>query len=410
MIRIPPMKKFVYAVILLTIAGTIVSGSLTIEHYYPDTGISSTLCKDSIINPCSSIQQSEYATLLGIPVAAFGLLFYIFILFSVLIADYASERYYLYFLAIALPLTALSILIDILLLIILIKMNIFCILCILTYLINVLLLITLMLWIGKTRSTLTMSLRDVMRSILGFGQEDPDRRAALSLFIVFVFFLSFAIFSSSYILKVKTYEPRPSKEQIEAFINKFFLSPPTELNLPESNMVLGNIQAPVSIVVFTDFLCSACYKFFRVEKYLFSKFQDKINIIYYNYPLDKSCNKHTSYTRYLNSCLASRAITAAAQLKSFEQYLIGHFNRYPAISHAYNRESSLDIADQVMGRNTFMQRFNADETGEIVERDINIARELGIDATPTIFINGRKLVGVLPGRVLEAIIERELYQ
>lgn len=404
------MKKFIYTVMLLAVAGTILSGSLTIEHYYPDTGISSTLCKDSIINPCSSIQQSEYATILGIPVAAFGLLFYIFILFSVLIADYAAERYYLYFLAIALPLTAVSILIDIFLLIILIKLSVFCTLCMLTYLINVLLFIILILWIMKTKSTRNMSLRDVLRSILGFGQENPDRRATMSLFIIFIFFLSFAIFSSSYILKIKTYEPSPSKEKIEAFINKFFLSPPADLNLPESKMILGNTNAPVSIVVFTDFLCSACYKFFRVEKYLFSKFQDKINVIYYNYPLDKSCNKYTSYTRYLNSCLASRAITAAAQLKSFEQYLIEHFSRYPAIARAYNMESSFEIADRVIDRSTFIEKFNSDETGEIVERDINIARELGIDATPTIYINGRKLVGVLPGKVIEAIIERELYQ
>jgi protein-disulfide isomerase/uncharacterized membrane protein len=404
------MKKFIYTVMLLAVAGTILSGSLTIEHYYPDTGISSTLCKDSIINPCSSIQQSEYATILGIPVAAFGLLFYIFILFSVLIADYAAERYYLYFLAIALPLTAVSILIDIFLLIILIKLSVFCTLCMLTYLINVLLFIILILWIIKTKSTRNMSLRDVLRSILGFGQENPDRRATLSLFIIFIFFLSFAIFSSSYIMKIKTYEPSPSKEKIEAFINKFFLSPPADLNLPESKMILGNTNAPVSIVVFTDFLCSACYKFFRVEKYLFSKFQDKINVIYYNYPLDKSCNKYTSYTRYLNSCLASRAITAAAQLKSFEQYLIEHFSRYPAIARAYNMESSFEIADRVIDRSTFIEKFNSDETGEIVERDINIARELGIDATPTIYINGRKLVGVLPGKVIEAIIERELYQ
>ncbi len=404
------MKKFTYIVILLTIIGTVLSASLTIEHFYPDTGISSTFCKDSIINPCSSIQYSEYSTLLGIPVAAFGLLFFVFILFFVLIADYAAERYYLYFLAIALPLSALSILIDIFLFIILIKLRYFCTLCIMTYFINILLFITLIFWTIKTKSTFSMSFKDILKSILELAGENPDRKAALSLFIIFAFFLSFAIFSSSYILKIKTYEPSPPKEKIEAFLNTFFSSQPIDLALPESNMILGDVNAPVSIVVFTDFLCTACYKFFLAEKYLFSKFQNKINIIYYNYPLDKTCNKYLSHTRYLNSCMASRAITSAAQLESFEQYLLNHFNKYRAIAHGYNREASFAIASQIVDMNTFIQKFNSNEVDEIIVRDIILAKELNINATPTLFINGRKLVGALPGKVLEAIIERELYQ
>jgi protein-disulfide isomerase len=47
-------------------------------------------------------------------------------------------------------------------------------------------------------------------------------------------------------------------------------------------------------------------------------------------------------------------------------------------------------------------------TSNLLRRDIDLAEKLKIRATPTIFIDGRRVDGVAPQEVMEAIIRREL--
>ena len=41
-------------------------------------------------------------------------------------------------------------------------------------------------------------------------------------------------------------------------------------------------------------------------------------------------------------------------------------------------------------------------------RDIALAERLGINGTPTLFVNGREIGGVLPREAMEMIVTREL--
>ena len=45
-----------------------------------------------------------------------------------------------------------------------------------------------------------------------------------------------------------------------------------------------------------------------------------------------------------------------------------------------------------------------------VENDYNVAQQIGVQATPTVFINGRKLEGALPYAQFKAAIEQALAQ
>ena len=68
------IKKLVYAIIGLSIIGFIDSLYLTISHFQEG----SVLCSE--FSDCNFVLTSEYATILGIPVALLGALFYGFIL------------------------------------------------------------------------------------------------------------------------------------------------------------------------------------------------------------------------------------------------------------------------------------------------------------------------------------------
>jgi protein-disulfide isomerase/uncharacterized membrane protein len=402
------MKRFTYTIMLLAIAGSVLSGQMTLEYYYPDMNLAISACADSITSPCTSVHQSAYASFLGIPVAVYGLLFYLFILFTILVADYASENYYLHSAVILFPLIVMGLLVDILLAIALINLRLLCTSCIASYVITILLLIVLILWLRAIKRDNHISFGTIIKTTLAFGKESPDRRAVLSLYILFAFFLSFALFTTSYTLKIKTHTPQPPRERIEAFVNRFFASPPDEIELPASSMTLGNPKAPVTIVVFTDFLCSACYKFFLIEKHLFARFHNKIRIVYYNFPLDSACNRYIINTRYPNSCIASRALIASALVNNFEKYLLRHFNEFKNGVPNYNQETSIAIAASLMDTDQFIQKLESPEITDILTRDTELAKAFRINATPTMFIQGRKLIGVLPQAVLEAIIERAL--
>jgi uncharacterized membrane protein len=62
------------AVAIVALAGTAVAGYLTYVHYQPDALI----CTAS--GGCETVQDSDYATLLGIPVALLGLCAYVAVL------------------------------------------------------------------------------------------------------------------------------------------------------------------------------------------------------------------------------------------------------------------------------------------------------------------------------------------
>ena len=56
----------------------------------------------------------------------------------------------------------------------------------------------------------------------------------------------------------------------------------------------------------------------------------------------------------------------------------------------------------------FRQMMNSEETTRRLEEHMVLAKELGVDSTPTMFIGGRKLVGVPPMEILDQIIRNEL--
>jgi protein-disulfide isomerase/uncharacterized membrane protein len=408
------MKKFIYLILALSIAGALLSGILLIQHYYPEAKIGFINCGQGIINPCLSLARSNYSTVFGIPVAAYGLLWYLLVIFILLIADYAGGRYAAYSLALLLPLSALAVAVDIALGITLIVIRIFCPFCVATYAVNVCIFALSLLWHRASSKEEGFSLSAVYRELILSGDASPDRKAFYSSFVLFVFLLFFAVFSTSYVLKLKTGETPVPADKISTFLDNFYKSPPEKVSFPDSGIVLGNPKADVTIVAFTDFLCSACYRFYQVEKLLLGKYADRIKIVYYNFPLDQGCNPTMQRTVYKNSCIAARALCAASDSGILEDYLVKHFEDYQKIHTNYSADMAIAIFRSIAPgarRSTDEARFhtlmNSDLTSRRIQEHIKLAKQLGIDSTPTMFIGGRRLVGVPPEEILDRILQKE---
>jgi len=86
--RPPPLGIFVY--LTISLVGIVDAGYLTVSHYQE----SDVSC--SILDGCSQVLNSSYATILGAPTALYGLLFYMLIFFGTLWYLYAGNLKMLY--------------------------------------------------------------------------------------------------------------------------------------------------------------------------------------------------------------------------------------------------------------------------------------------------------------------------
>src|SRR5260370_38805534 len=101
------MNKFVSPVICLAALGSLLSGLLVFLHFYPDVG-ETYLCNGTFLGNCYTINESSYSTLFGFPIAAYGLLFYLIIWWTILVADYAKGSYGLVAFTLLFPLVVLA--------------------------------------------------------------------------------------------------------------------------------------------------------------------------------------------------------------------------------------------------------------------------------------------------------------
>ncbi|MBN2039702.1 MAG: thioredoxin domain-containing protein [Spirochaetes bacterium] len=404
------MKKYIVPAMILSIIGGFLSVLLLTQHYNVNSGIVTFLCGDSVNNFCKELSSSGYSTLFGYPVAVYGFLFYFFILINSIFLFYAGEDYRYAYLFIALPLASAALIASVIFIIIMIKVQMFCSMCLLAHLINLLLLIVMLFYFRKIKSSEGFNVSSLLDKYTDIIKTSSHARAALSIFIAFIIFFIFSVFSVSKVIDSGA-SRKASFKTLAYYLTRYNKAEPEKLNLHNSTLVSGEEEAELKIIVFTDFLCSYCYKFHVIEKGLIKKFKDSIRFEYYNFPLDTQCNKNVTRSVYPNSCIASKAMFAAAKLGFFHEYINEHFNNYKELKKNYSLEKAAGLLNNI-GRDSLKGKFislvNSREISVMLQKDINAAKKNSINATPSIFIAGKRVGGVVPVQVFEAIISKEL--
>ena len=162
---------------------------------------------------------------------------------------------------------------------------------------------------------------------------------------------------------------------------KFLLKEPVPIAqnvTADDDPALGKTDAPVTVVMFSDFQCPACAAVHPILKKITGEYGDKVRFVVRDFPL----------AMHENAFLAAQAANAAnAQGKFFE---------YSEL--LYNNQNSLDAASlkELATRiNLDRKRFDADLDGEKfadeVRKDMADGNSYGITGTPTIFVNGVKI-------------------
>ncbi len=148
----------------------------------------------------------------------------------------------------------------------------------------------------------------------------------------------------------------------------------------------GAPQAPVKIVVYSDFQCAACAAGYKVLREFQLKFPDKISVEFRHYPIEDI------HPQSLRS--AEYAECAALQGKFwpfYETLFLGQKQwSSPKDAERYFQGYAKAVGLDAGQLETCLQDESVKET---IFRDRAIARFHGVSATPTYFINGKIAVG-----------------
>jgi protein-disulfide isomerase len=157
----------------------------------------------------------------------------------------------------------------------------------------------------------------------------------------------------------------------------------------------GPKNAPVTIIEFSDFQCPYCSRVVPVLKEIHDAYGDKVRVAFKHLPLDMHPFAQTA---------AEAAMAANEQGKFWEMH-----DKLFANQQQLDR-LSLDKYAADVGLNVprFKAALDSGKYRERVKQDAAEAAKLGISGTPTLFVNGHKLVGAQPFPMFKTAIDKEL--
>lgn len=153
---------------------------------------------------------------------------------------------------------------------------------------------------------------------------------------------------------------------------------------PVSQNVKGEATASATLVEYSDFQCPACAVYYPVIKQINKDFKGKIRFVYRYFPLR---------TTHKNAEISSIAAEAAGrQNKFWEMHDLLFENQNEWSNLADPREKFTEYAKFIgLDMDKFQNDLNSKEIKNRVEADYQNGLSLGVNATPTFFLNDQKI-------------------
>jgi protein-disulfide isomerase len=158
----------------------------------------------------------------------------------------------------------------------------------------------------------------------------------------------------------------------------------------------GPANATVTIVKFEDFQCPFCKQAQAIEAQLLSRFTKTVKLVHRDFPID---SLHPLARK------AHEAARCANEQGKFWEYHDLLYTNAPKASpedlQTYAKQVGLDTP-------AFEQCLASGKYKSLVQKDVDEGTRLGVNGTPTFFINGRVLSGAQPFEIFTGIIDDEL--
>jgi protein-disulfide isomerase len=192
-------------------------------------------------------------------------------------------------------------------------------------------------------------------------------------------------------------QPQAAESQEPAVVD------PSQFAIRPAN-ALGNDQAAITVIEFSDFQCPFCGRFqATVAPTLLKQYVDtgKVKFVY----------KHSAFLGQ-ESVWAAQASECAADQGKFWEYHDLLFSRQNGENQgAFNKDKLIGFANELgLDMAKFEPCLTNDETLARVQADTQEGQRAGVRGTPTFFINGQPLVGAQPLQAFQQVIDKTLGQ
>jgi uncharacterized membrane protein len=390
--------------LVCALVGLGASGTAAYVHYQHIADPSYTsFCDVNASVSCTQVYASQYGTFAGVSVAVFGVIWFAFAMLLALAAILGSPAVresapaYLFAastigLAVVLYLGYASLVI----------LGLVCILCVVTYAA----VIALFLISGAATSVPMMTVPGRAVSDLKALRHSPLAMALAALFVAgtasaLAFFPRETPAAVGGAVGGDSPGAAAAAQQVDASrraeFERYYSSQP---RVP---LVIPAEGAKVLVVKFNDYQCPPCRQSFMDYKSVFAKYEASnpgaVRFVTRDFPLEAECNSGGAHQAGCEAAVAVRLAREKGKATEMEEWL---FANQPSMTPEKVREGVREIAQVT----NFDARYQS--VLEQVKADTAYGRQLGVQSTPTFFINGVKIEGMLPVAYFDQAIEYEL--
>ncbi|MEK7153953.1 MAG: DsbA family protein [Patescibacteria group bacterium] len=176
---------------------------------------------------------------------------------------------------------------------------------------------------------------------------------------------------------------------------------PIDIKVNQNDHILGNKNAKVTIVEYSDFECPFCKKFWSETLPLIKKEfieSGKAHFVYRHFPLPSHSGAKP----------AALATECAAEQGKFWQMHDEIYKRQDGQGQsAQLTKDNLKKWAVAIGLDTakFNQCLDSEKYSKKINDDLASGQTVGVTGTPTVFINGQKIVGAQPYETFKQAID-----
>jgi protein-disulfide isomerase/uncharacterized membrane protein len=382
------VKKIVPVAVLAAI-GLVVSAVIQVVHARLAADVNYlSFCNVSASVNCDVVLGSRYASLVGLPVSMWAILYYLAtfgMLTGIVVANRATTRQALGTLVFAAAVWGLLFSFY-MALVAFFSLRTVCLMCSALYLVN----IGLFLAAWHLRGGLRVAER---RAVARVARQRAVFIGGVLAAVVLIAFGSWEALGRG----ANPTDAAEIKRRHPDFYRWYLSQPVAEVPIDAGRNTRGSADAPVTIVEFSDFECGHCAAFHQSLDEVLHRMGSSVRVDFRHFPLDSACNPKVTTPVHPSACLAAVAAECAGEQGKFWQY----HNLLFANQQELGREFLIQYATRLgMDVARFKDCLGSAAAQARVRDDATEGARLGIDSTPTVFINGRKIKGALEPELL----------
>lgn len=394
---------------ILCLGGIILSALSLYEHLSSRAGLAGlSLCKIGQSFDCAAVAHSRWSEILGLPLASWGLLFYISLFLFGILASSESLVSRITASSVYVLMSLCASLFSIFLLSVsYLEIGKFCPLCLGMYAVNFLLLSvswkfsqplsllkSLSIGLGKVTSTLLLALGVPVKGIAQAAEVAALARCGIAVLGV----LLFTVNAASDYVSARVLQPQAQRSQALATWRS---QPDETVPLSSGGALAGDYSwdkpdAKIQIVEFSDLECPACRAAYISLKPLLQQYKDDINFVFKNFPLDDSCNSAITTKFHQHACYAANVARCAGEQGKFWEAIdyLSRLSVYDRSEEFALIRAEIDKVSPHLGLDSQAVKdcLSSGRQMKKIQQDISEGNQLTIAGTPAFWINGKRFV------------------